>query len=316
MQSARSESSRRHRVLIATFGIAVLATPLLPFASAAPAAAAGTLDRIRQAGKIELGYRDDARPFSYKDELGKAAGYSVALCEKIADDVKTELGLPSLTVDWVPVTLEDRFQAVQQGKVDLLCGADTATLTRRKDVSFSIPVFPSGIGAILRADAPAPLRDVLAGRPASGPVWRGSPARILEKKTFSVVTGTTSATWLADRMNAFHIDATVAPVDSYQAGIQRVLDRSSDVFFGDRPILYDAAEAGPSAGDLTVLDRVFTYEPLALALARDDEDFRLVVDRSLSKLFKSDQFKDVYVKWFGEPDDSAGIFFGLSALPD
>ena len=205
---------------------------------------------------------------------------------------------------------------MQQGKVDLLCGADTATLTRRKDVSFSIPIFPSGIGAILRADAPVQLRDVLAGRPSSGPIWRGSPARILEKKTFSVVGGTTSASWLASQFDKFQIDATVAPVDSYQAGIQRVLDRSSDVFFGDRPILYDAAGASSSAADLVVLDRLFTYEPLALALARDDEDFRLVVDRSLSRLFKSGGFKDVYVKWFGEPDDSAAIFFGLSALPE
>jgi polar amino acid transport system substrate-binding protein len=316
MQSAPSESSRRYRVLIATLGIAVLATSLLPFADAAPAAAAGTLDRIRQAGKIELGYRADARPFSYKDESGKAAGYSIALCEKIADDVKAELALPALTVEWVPVTLEDRFQAVQQGKVDLLCGADTATLTRRKDVSFSIPIFPSGIGAILRADSPAQLREVLAGRPSSGPIWRGSPARILEKKTFSVVGRTTSESWLGDQLDKFKISATVAPVDSYQAGIQRVLDRSSDVFFGDRPILYDAAEGSSSAGDLVVLDRLFTYEPLALALGRGDEDFRLVVDRSLSRLFKSSGFKDVYVKWFGEPDDSAAIFFGLSALPE
>jgi polar amino acid transport system substrate-binding protein len=316
MQSAPSESSRRYRVLIATLGIAVLATSLLPFADAAPAAAAGTLDRIRQVGKIELGYRADARPFSYKDESGKAAGYSIALCEKIADDVKAELALPALTVEWVPVTLEDRFQAVQQGKVDLLCGADTATLTRRKDVSFSIPIFPSGIGAILRADSPAQLREVLAGRPSSGPIWRGSPARILEKKTFSVVGRTTSESWLGDQLDKFKISATVAPVDSYQVGIQRVLDRSSDVFFGDRPILYDAAEESSSAGDLVVLDRLFTYEPLALALGRGDEDFRLVVDRSLSRLFKSSGFKDVYVKWFGEPDESAAIFFGLSALPE
>ena len=87
-------------------------------------------------------------------------------------------------------------------------------------------------------------------------------------------------------------------------------------FFGDRPILYDAAEGSASADDLRVLGRLFTYEPLALALARDDEDFRLVVDRSLSGLFRSGAFKDVYVKWFGEPDDSAAIFFGLSALPE
>ena len=315
MQSAHSESSRRYRVLIAALGIALAAIAWLPLADAAPAVA-GTLDRIRQAGKIEVGFRADARPFSYKDESGKAAGYSIALCEKIADDVKTELALPALTVDWVPVTLEDRFQAVQQGKVDLLCGADTATLARRKDVSFSIPIYPSGIGVVLRADAPVQLREFLAGRPSSGPIWRGSPARILEKKTFSAVTGTTSASWLASQRDKFQIDATVALVDSYQGGIQRVLDRSSDVFFGDRPILMETAGGSPSAGDLTVLDRLFTYEPLALTLARGDDDFRLVIDRGLSQFFKSDGFKDVYVKWFGEPDESTLAFFRLSALPD
>ena len=46
------------------------------------------------AGKLTLGYRADARPFSYRDEAGKPAGYSVALCQKIAEQVKTELGLP------------------------------------------------------------------------------------------------------------------------------------------------------------------------------------------------------------------------------
>jgi polar amino acid transport system substrate-binding protein len=64
-------------------------------------------------------------------------------------------------------------------------------------------------------------------------------------------------------------------VDSYDAGIKRVLDRNSDVFFGDRAILLEAAKRSPSAGDLVVLDRLFTYEPLALALARNDDDFRL-----------------------------------------
>jgi hypothetical protein len=56
------------------------------------------------------------------------------------------------------------------------------------------------------------------------------------------------------------------------------VDRSANVFFADRSILLDAATRSPSAGDLTVLDRLFTYGPLALALARGDEDFRLLVD--------------------------------------
>ena len=158
----------------------------------APAANAVTLDRVRQTGKLNLGYRTDARPLSYRDEQGNAAGYSVALCQKIADQVKAELGLSALTVQWVPVAIDERFSAVQEGKVDLLCGAASVTLTRRKDVSFSIPIFPGGIGALLRSDSNVGLRTVLSGRPSNEPRWRASPATILENQTFSVVAGSTA----------------------------------------------------------------------------------------------------------------------------
>jgi polar amino acid transport system substrate-binding protein len=278
-------------------------------------ASAATLDQVKASGKLLLGYRADARPFSY-DEGGKAAGYSVALCEKIADDVKTELSLPSLTVEWVPVTLEDRFQALRDGRIDILCGADTATLERRKEMSFSIPIFPSGIGAILRWDAPIPLREVLAGTPPSGPIWRGSPARILDKKTFSVVKGTTAEKWLAERMQTLQIDASAITAESYEAGIQQVLDGSADVFFGDRPILLETAAGGPAASELVLLDRIFTHEPLALTIERGDEELRLIVDRTLSRLFRSPEFHDFYVKWFGVPDDSTLNFFFQNSLPE
>lgn len=314
MQRAESKSLQRQRIRIAALVKTALAIALLATAAMTPAVAA-TLDQVRSTGKLLLGYRTDARPFSY-DDSGKAAGYTVELCGRIADDLKTALGLPALTIEWVPVTAEDRFSALQGGKVDILCGADSATLERRKTVSFSIPVFASGIGAMVRWDAPAPLREVLSGRASSGPIWRASPALILTKKTFSAVAGTTSETWLADRLDKFKIDATAAPVASYEAGIQSVLDRKSDVFFGDRPILMAAAAGGPSADELIVLDRLFTHEPLALAIRRGDEDLRLAVDRSLSRLFRSGNFHDVYAKWFGEPDESALTFFRLSALPE
>src|SRR5262249_54860314 len=163
--------------------------------------------------------------------------------------------------------------------------------------------------AVLRADASPQLREVLSGRSSDKPLWRATPALILDKKTFSVVTGTTSEKWLADRLDQFQINATVAPVDSYCAGVQRRVDRRSDVFFGDRDILLNAAEGSKSPNDLTILDRTFTYEPLALTLARGDEDFRLVVDRTLSRLYKSGGFQDIYMRWFGEPDQGTLIFF-------
>jgi ABC-type amino acid transport substrate-binding protein len=314
MQRARLNRPHKCPVRIAALAIAFLAAGVLQLAVLEPALAA-TLDRVQQTGKITLGYRADARPFSYKDESGNAAGYAVGLCQQVADKIKSDQGLATLTVEWVPVTADDEFQQVRDGKVDLLCGA-AETLTSRKDVDFSVPIFPGGIGALVQANAPAGLKEVLSGRPPSGPLWRGYPAQLIEKQTFSVVSGTPSEKWLADSLDKLQLTAKVVPVKSYEEGVQRVLDGSSNAFFAERSILLDAATRGPSASDLTVLRRQFTYAPIALALARNDADFRLVVDRALSQLFGSQDFHDLYVKWFGRPGLDADVFFKLSTLPE
>ncbi len=313
----RETSPWRHPTRRACSGCAVLASLLLPLA-AMGGGKDGAIDRIRQAGKVTLGYRIDARPFAYRDESGNPAGYSVELCRKIVDELKAELKLPALAVSWVPVKLEDRFRAVQDGRIDVLCGADTATLSRRKEVAFSISIFPGGIGALLRADSPDQLRQALGEGPAptTKPLWRASPAQILGERTFSVVGATTSAAWLASRLQKFKVSAKVDTVTDYDSGVRKVLDRQSDVLFGDRAILLDAARRSPQAGDLIVLDRLFTYEPIALAVARGEEDLRLVVDRALSRPVGSPEFRDLYVKYFGVPNETSVAFFRTSALPD
>lgn len=292
--------------------LAAVLLALLP----ATAASADTIDRIRESGKLTLGYRTDARPFSYMDASGNATGYAIALCEAVTAAVQAESGVASLAVQWVPVTVEDRFSAVQNSKVDLLCGPDAETLERRKEVAFSIPVFQGGIGTLVRADAPLPLRDVLSGEPPSGPTWRGSPARILDQKTFSAVAGTRSERWLNEKIAEFRIAANVMTVDSYGAGITSVLDGGASAFFADRAILVDAAQSSASADDLLVIERLFTHEPVALALGRNDDAFRLVVDRALSNLYTSPEFEILYLKWFGQPDDATKAFFRMIALPE
>src|SRR5262245_56939918 len=83
----------------------------------------GALDRLKAGGVLHVGYRADARPLSFKDENGRASGYSVALCQVIVEDLRREPGLGGITVDWVPATIDDRFDALRQGSLDLLCGA-------------------------------------------------------------------------------------------------------------------------------------------------------------------------------------------------
>jgi len=291
------------------------AKPAKPTATAP--AAVTTLDRIRASGRIRLGYRTDARPFSFTNQAGDPDGYTVGLCLNVANAAGKALGIDSLVIEWVPVTVEGRFQAVQQHKVDLLCEADTRTLTRMKEVAFSTSTFPGGIGALVRSDAPTRLKDILSGRkPAAQPNWRASSVQVLQAQVFSVIHGTTAETWANDKKQEFRLTSKVVPVDSYDAGVQAVLDRKANVFFGDRAILLDAAKRNPSAGKLMVLDRMFTSEPMALAFARGDDDFRAFVDHSLSQLYAAGEFTDLYTMWFGTPDAATLAYFKWNIVPD
>ncbi|HEX5091105.1 MAG TPA: transporter substrate-binding domain-containing protein, partial [Burkholderiales bacterium] len=201
---------------------------------------------------------------------------------------------------------------------DLLCGADTETLARRKEVSFSVPIFASGTAALVRDDAPRDLVQALSEpqRPTA-PKWRGSPSEILlQGQTFAVVAGTNSEKVLRERLPEFRLSAKILAVKDYEAGVQAVLERRAGALFADRPILLDAARRSAAAGSLRVLQRRFSVEPLGLAMRRGDEDFRLAVDASLAGQFRSGGFAAQYESWFGALDPASSVALGLSALPE
>ena len=180
---------------------------------------------------------------------GAVEGYSAALCQLIAEQVKTQLALSDLTVDWVPVTGDSNLRQVQQGSIDVLCTPISATLTRRQDVAFSIPVFPGGVRALLRADTAAQLREALAENPNVRPVWRGSPAaKVLGKKTFAVVSGTTAESWLTSRLATLQIDSKTVSVADYRSALQQLRDGKVDGVFGDGAIMLGAMDESLAQG--------------------------------------------------------------------
>ena len=317
MQLERSATSRGRRAAACARAVAALAVALV-LAAAMPASAA-TLERIRETGRIRFGYLADARPFSYRSDAGDAEGYAVALCQRIAEQVKTQLALPDLTVDWVPVTVEDRLREVQQGNIDLLCAPTSADA---RPAAGSL-VLDSGLrrAAIARWCAPMPRGAARRARRersthATG-VARLARGQGAGKDHVRRLSGTTTET-LARRAasRAFQIDARIVPVADYRTGLQQLLDRKVDVFFGDRTVVLGAHGSSATRKDLVILDRMFTHEPIALALARGDEDFRLLVDRALSQLYASSEFRELYTKWFGAFDDDTRTFFQWNTLAE
>jgi polar amino acid transport system substrate-binding protein len=299
----------------AMFAAAVVGAAIL----ATPSADAATLERIRDTGHIRFGFMTNAPPFSLQASAGGPDGYAVSLCKSVADHLKRDLALPGLTIDWVPLAADERLTAVHKGKVDLLCAPMSETLGRRAHASFSIPIFAGGNRAALRADAPAPLRNVLSEARPTKPVWRGTPAAtVLESTKLAVVGGTTGESWLNERAKTLQVNAHIMRVRDYRTALQQLVVGDVDVVFGDRVVMLGALqELEPQArANVTILDRLFTHEPAGLALEHGDDDFRVLVDRALSRTYASPEFPALYSKWCGEFDERARAFFVWNTLPE
>ena len=261
-------------------------------------AEAQTLERIRDSGTFRIGYREDAAPYAHKDSFGEAVGYSVELCRAVAAYAKETLGLAELKLEYLPVTTEDRFQAVQDGRIDLLCGATTVTLARRELVDFSLFTFIDGAGVLLRKDGPHDFEG-LAGMKVG------------------VRSATTTEQALSNTLAQQGLQVEVVAVESHEDGLAQLRAGDIQAYFADRAILiWLLLQSGDE--DLWLSERQFTYEPYALALPRGDADFRLVVDAALSGLFRSGAIDRIFTAAFGAnatQSDMLKALYVINAIP-
>lgn len=277
-----------------SIAFAVLATAFI-----AASASAGTLDRVRDSGVFKIGYRTDAAPYSYKNELGEAAGYSVDLCRNVAVAVKKSLGINEIAIKYVPVTAENRFKAVQDGRIDILCGATTATLSRRELVDFSLGTFIDGASVMLMADGPNGFEE-LAG------------------KNVGVRGGTTTEDGLRKTLERLSVQAEVVPVKNHDEGLDKLQKGELSAYFADRGILLFLMTGSAKPESLRIGKDYFSFEPYALAVQRGDDEFRLVVDTALARLYRTGGIVPIFRNSFGdaEPSDVLRSLYLINGLPE
>ncbi|MEQ9640187.1 MAG: amino acid ABC transporter substrate-binding protein [Alphaproteobacteria bacterium] len=282
---------------------------------AVPTANAGTaLDRIVSDKTIRLGVRTDAPPFAYLKD-GQLYGFSVELCGMVAEAIVQTSNLTDIAAEIVEVQTGERFKALQNGEIDVLCGATTATLRRREIVSFSIPTFMTGVGAVVAGRGPEALRDILVtGVPADHDPDTLKAA--MAGKALGFRANTTAYTWLRTGPLAGIEGVELVAFGDHADGVAAVAEGRVAAYVADRAILLGVLQDTAQAERFAVSQGTFTDEPYALALPRDDEDLRLVIDLALSYLYRTGAILESYERNFGTPTPDVIQFYRFVTLPE
>lgn len=261
-----------------------------------------TLAAIRNTQAIRLGYLDQSVPFSFADQKGNPPqGYSIELCLRVVAGIEQQLGSQKLKVQWVPLTMANRFDMVADGSVDLECGISTITLARQQKVDFSLMTWIDGGSFVVKAKQPHGGLGDLAG------------------KKIAVIAGTTTEGALRDALKKDFIKADLILVKEHLEGLGALDKGQVDAYAADQTVLIGLGLAVKDQLSLALADRNFSYEPYGLTLRRNDADFKLAVNRELARIYRTGQIGAIYDRWFGKlgkPSSMLAAMFAINGLPE
>jgi general L-amino acid transport system substrate-binding protein len=219
----------------------------------------GLLAEVQDRGTLNCGVNNSVPGFGFETEAG-FEGFDIDYCKALAAAV---LGDPE-AVEYVALTPEQRFTALQAGEIDVLIRNTTWTSTRdgAEGAAFTTTTFYDGQAMMVPSDAGITSIDQL------------------QDATICLTAGTTTEQNLADRMadiphtpQTFEENAQVQ--DAFLAGQCDAWTSDASQLAGIRSNWPDA-EGGPEA--LTILDEIFSKEPLGPAVPDGDSEWYDVVN--------------------------------------
>ncbi len=216
----------------------------------AGAASAATLDTVKQRGMVQCGVSEGLNGFSEKSSQGEWSGFDVDFCRAVAGAIFNDKS----KVTFVPLSAAERFNALRDGRVDLLSRNSTWTLEREAGLklAFAGITYYDGQGFMVMRSSDA------------------TSALELKEAKVCVESGTTSQLNLADffRANSMTFEERAFPssaeaLSAFQSGQCNVLTRDLSALYGERLKL-------PRPADAVVLPDVISKEPLGPVTRADD----------------------------------------------
>ncbi len=228
-----------------------------------------TLAAIKRRGRLNCGVNQGLVGFAYTDNRGQWRGFDVDFCRGLAAAI---FGDPD-AVRFVPLTAGDRFEALADGRIDVLWRNTSWTMERDTGgaLSFAGINYYDGQGFLVRRSLDLNSAAELTG------------ARIC------VQAGSTSALNVNDyfRSRSVAYSAVLQPTE--EAGRQAYGREDCDALSADVSALAAARTTLSDPQQHVILPDVISKEPLGPVTRRGDEQWTAVVRWTLNALILAEE---------------------------
>ena len=264
-----------HKGVSLITGITIAATAMLAIT---PTASAQTsrLDEIAKRDKLIVATFGTAPPFCYTDEGGKLVGFDIDVAKLIA---KSLLGDEN-KIEFVTVTSEGRWPAVNSGRADIGLASTTVYPDRALRVAFSRPYIDSSVSVLVRQDAKV--------------------TSLAELNNSKFTLANLSNPQMQDRQKKFLPNVKVVTFDTPSAMFTAVKTGQASAMQMDSPVVNWYAANNK---DLRVLpEKLAVVQGNAIFMKPGDFQLWLWMDTVVQEMTAGSrytEYTEIYRKWFG-----------------
>ena len=228
-----------------------------------------TLAAIKQRGRLNCGVNQGLVGFAYTDNRGAWRGFDVDFCRATAAAI---FGDPD-AVRFVPLTAEMRFEALRDGRVDVLWRNTSWTMSRDAggELSFAGINYYDGQGFLVRRALNLNSASELNG------------ARIC------VQSGSTTELNVEDYFRTRGIEYRPVVVKTEEEARQAYASEECDAFTADISALAAARTTLASPQQHAILPDVISKEPLGPVVRRGDDQWTAVIRWTLNALILGEE---------------------------
>jgi len=231
---------------------------------------ADDLQAIIESGRIRVGVRDHAPPFSVKNLQGTMEGFDIGMAQALASFLEVELEL-------VPISSAERIPFLLENKVDAVIATMTITRARDKEVDFSIPYFKDGQSLLVLDSGTIKSYQDLAG------------------KKIGAVSGTTSL----KNLPLISPDCIPVPFGSPNQAVDALVAGEIDAFTSDMLMLLGLKLSHTKKDLLKIRGGKFTNEPYGVAVRPNQSKLRDAINEAIMSMWQNGTWRSLFDKWFG-----------------
>jgi glutamate transport system substrate-binding protein len=237
--------------------------------------------KIKTAGKLTLGVKDDQPGLGRKDPTtGKFTGFDIEIAKLVA----ASLGYGEDKITFKTVDSGAREQAIVNGDVDYYVGTYTINDKRKAQISFAGPYFEAGQDLLVRKDESS----------ITGP-------ETLKGKKVCSVTGSTPIQRV--REQNLTEPGNIVEFQKYSQCVEKLITKEVDAVTTDDAIL--KGFASEDSDNLKVVGKTFSKEPYGIGLNKDDKVLRDKVNDTLQKALDDGTWQKIYDATLGKSGASA-----------